>query len=388
MHALPETTDVAIVGAGPTGLALACVLAGEGISFVVLDRLAAGLNTSRAAVVHARTLEVLEELQVADRLHAEGHVVPRFSIRERDRVLATIPFDHLPTRYPYTLMIPQQVTEEILLSRLRTLGGDVHRPLTVERLQQDADAVSVTVAANGHPSQTVRARYVVGADGMHSRVREQAGIGFTGDAYEHSFVLADVRMTWPIGADEVMLFLSPEGLAVVAPLPHGRHRIVATLDEAPEHPGLADIQQLMDTRGPTGGAARIDEVVWSSRFRVHHRLADRYRDRRILLAGDAAHVHSPAGGQGMNTGIQDAVAVGRALADVIGRRADDTRLDDYERRRRPVAERVVAFTDRMTRMATVRSHRGRAMRNAAIGLIGRTPATRWIAATLAGLGNR
>lgn len=389
MSALPATTDVVIVGAGPTGLALGCVLAAEGVRFALLDRLAEGANTSRAAVVHARTLEVLEALQVADRLRAAGQVVPRFTPRDRDHVLATIPFERLPTRYPYTLMVPQNVTEAILLSRLRELGGDVYRPGDVSDVRQDSEGIAVTVVVDGRRPQTVRARYVVGADGMHSTVRELAGIGFTGDAYEQSFVLADVRMTWQLRADEVMLFFSPDGLAVVAPLPGGRHRVVATVDDAPEHPGIADVQHLLDTRGPQTGAARIHEVVWSSRFRVHHRLADHYRAGRILLAGDAAHVHSPAGGQGMNTGIQDAVALGRALAAVLHGPADEAQLDRYERTRRPVAQRVVAFTDRLTRMATLRSRRSRALRNAAFRVIGRIPAARrWLATELAGLHTR
>jgi len=202
-------------------------------------------------------------------------------------------------------------------------------------------------------------------------------------------MLADVRMSWPLRADEVMMFLSPDGLVVVAPLPGGRHRIVATLDDAPERPSMADVQRLLDTRGPVTKAARVQEIVWSSRFLVHHRLADRYRAGRILLAGDAAHVHSPAGGQGMNTGIQDAVALGRALAAVLGGRSDETRLDEYEHIRRPVAERVVGFTDRATRMATLRTASTRAVRNAVIRVVGRIPPVRrWLAAQLAGLHNR
>lgn len=389
MSALPPTADVAdvvVVGAGPTGLALAGVLARERISFVLVDRLAEGANTSRAAVVHARTLEVLEELDVTDRMRAEGHVVPRFTLRDRDRVLVTIRFDGLPTRYPYTLMVPQNVTEAILLARLRELGGDVHRPWEVTNLQQDADGVSVEVVADGRQTQTIRGRYLVGCDGMHSTVRERAGIGFVGGTYEQSFALADIRMSWPTRADEVMLFLSPDGLVVVAPLPGGRHRIVATMDDAPEHPGIADVQRLLDTRGPMSGSARVEEIAWSSRFRVHHRVVDRYRAGRVLLAGDAAHVHSPAGGQGMNTGIQDGIALGHALSEVLGGRADESRLDQYERTRRPVAERVVRFTDRMTRMATLRTRRARALRNAVIGIVGRLPAfRRWLATELAEL---
>jgi 2-polyprenyl-6-methoxyphenol hydroxylase-like FAD-dependent oxidoreductase len=382
---VPSKTEVVIVGAGPTGLALACVLAAEDVPFVLLDRLAEGANTSRAAVVHARTLEVLEELGVADRLRAEGVVVPRFLIRDRDRVLATIRFDGLPTRYPYTLMVPQQITEAILLGRLRELGGDVCRPCAVDDVRQDAGGVTVSVATGGGRPQTIRAACVVGADGMHSIVRERAGIGFSGSAYEESFLLGDVRMTSSLRADEVSLFFSPEGLVVVAPLPGGRHRIVATVGDAPEHPAVGDLQRVLDARGPTDGAV-VHDVSWGSRFRVHHRLADRYRSGRILLAGDAAHVHSPAGGQGMNTGIQDAIALGHALTAVLRDGADEARLDEYERARRPVAERVVAFTDRMTRVATLRSGRSRAVRNALLGAVGRIGAARRRLATeLAGL---
>jgi 2-polyprenyl-6-methoxyphenol hydroxylase-like FAD-dependent oxidoreductase len=386
---LPPSTDVAIVGAGPTGLAVACTLAARRVPFILVDRLAEGDNTSRAAVVHARTLEVLEELGVADRLRAEGHIVPRFTLRDRDRVLATIPFDQLPTRYPHTLMIPQNATEAILLRRLRELGGDVYRPYTVHDVRQDGGGVSLTVASNGEDPQTIRARYLVGADGMHSTVRERAGIAFHGDRYEESFVLADVRMSWSLRTDEVMLFVSPDGLAVVAPLPGGRHRIVATVDDAPEHPDLADVQRLLDTRGPIEAPARVAEIVWSSRFRVHHRLADRYREGRVLLAGDAAHVHSPAGGQGMNTGIQDGIALGRALVASLDGRGDERALEEYERTRLPIARRVVAFTDRMTRFATLRTRRSRAVRNALIAVVGRLPFVRkWLATELAGLRNR
>ena len=381
MSTLPAATDVLIVGAGPTGLALATVLAKERASFVLVDRLAEGANTSRAAVVHARTLEVLEELDVTDRLRRVGHVVPRFTIRDRDHVLATIRFDRLPTRYPYTLIVPQNDTEAILLGRLCELGGEVHRPCAATDLRQDAEGVTVTVAAEGHLPQTVRARYVVGADGMHSIVRDRAGIGFTGAPYEESFVLADVRMRWSLRADEVMLFFAPQGLAVVAPLPGGRHRVVATMDDAPERPAIGDVQRLLDERGPVTEAARVDELLWSSRFRVQHRVANRYRAARILLAGDAAHVHSPAGGQGMNTGIQDAVALGHALAEVLAGKAAESRLDEYERARRPVAERVVAFTDRATGVATLHGQGARSVRNGMIRMIGQIPLVRQRLAT-------
>ena len=300
----PPDTEVAIVGAGPTGLALAVTLASAGVDFVIVDRLAEGANTSRAAVVHARTLEVLDELGAAEELIARGIPITRFAVRDGSRRLLTVPFDGLPTPYPFTLMVPQCETEAVLLARLRALGADVHRPYEVDSVVQDADGVTLTMTTG----QTLRAEYAVGADGMHSAVRAASGIGFTGSAYAESFVLADVEMDWAPGPEEVSLTFGAAGLTVVAPLPGGHYRIVATVDEAPATPDLAFVQRLLDERAP--GRATVTALAWSSRFRVHHRVADHYRAGRLLLAGDAAHVHSPAGGQGMNTGIQDGFALG------------------------------------------------------------------------------
>ncbi|MFE1901843.1 FAD-dependent oxidoreductase [Streptomyces yangpuensis] len=367
---LPARTEVAIVGAGPTGLALAVTLAEAGIDFVLLDRQAEGANTSRAAVVHARTLEVLDELDPSGALTADlvgrGVPVSRFRIRDGARPLAAVDFDRLPTAHPYALMVPQYETEAVLLDRLRALGGDVHRPYEVTAVSQDADGATLTTATG----ETLRAAHVVGADGMHSAVRKAAGIAFEGSAYEESFVLADVVMDWAPGPREVSLVFGAAGLVVIAPLPgdgagtSGRYRVVATVAEAPAEPDLAFVRDLLDERVP--GRAAVRELVWSSRFRIHHRVADRYRAGRLLLAGDAAHVHSPAGGQGMNTGIQDGYALGRALA------AGD--LDGYEAARRPVALRVVALTHRMTRVATTRNRAVRAVRNALLPVLARIPA--------------
>jgi 2-polyprenyl-6-methoxyphenol hydroxylase-like FAD-dependent oxidoreductase len=372
MPDLPRSTDVLVVGAGPVGLTLAAALEARGLDVVLIDKAAEGANTSRAAVIHARTLEALRGIAVSDELVRRGTIVPRFTVRDRDRALLTIDFDGLPGRHPYTLMLPQDVTEEVLTSRLEQLGGRVHRPYELARLDQDAAGVTATMLGG----ETLRAAYVVGADGMHSAVREQTGIGFAGERYDQSFVLADVHLDWELDDTEVMLYLSPAGLVVAAPLPGGRHRIVATVDEAPERPDRDHIQALLDARGPQRRPARVKDVVWSSRFRVHHRLADRYREGRIFLAGDAAHVHSPAGGQGMNTGIQDAVALAARLAGVLRDGADERILDEYEAERRPVAADVVAFTHRATLVATVDRAGLRWIRNAALRVLDRVPAVR------------
>ncbi|WP_026414079.1 FAD-dependent monooxygenase [Actinomadura oligospora] len=359
MNALPATAEVLVAGAGPAGLALTATLRAKGVDALLVDRLAEGQNTSRAAVVHARTLEVLRELEVTDELVAAGIIAPRFTVRERDRVLLTLDFDDLPTDFPYALMVPQNITEAVLLRKLEALGGAVRRPHELTAISQDADGVT-GVLSDGHE---VRAQYAVGTDGMHSVVREQTGIPFEGDTYAESFVLADVRLDWAASDHEVMLYFSREGVTVVAPLPGGRHRIVATVAEAPEHPTVEDVQALLDARGPRKDPARVSDLVWSSRFRVHHRLAARYREGRVFLAGDAAHVHSPAGGQGMNTGIQDAVDLGHRLAAVLRDGASPDTLDAYETVRRPIAEEVVSLTDRMTRVATVGNPALRNLRN-------------------------
>ncbi len=365
----PFDTDVLIVGAGPTGLTLAAALAAQKVRATVIDRLAEGANTSRAAVVHARTLELLEPLGVTPALVARGLQAQRFTIRDRDRVLVPIGFGHLPTRYPYTLMVSQAVTESVLLQRLLELGGQVLRPRALASVTQDAAGVTAVL----DDGRRLRARWLVGADGMHSTVREHAGIAFEGGSYGEAFTLADVRLGGGVPHDEVVLYFSPAGMVVVAPLPDGVHRIVATVDEAPEQPGIEYVQALLDARGPQRDPVRVREVLWGSRFRVHHRVAASYRAGRIVLAGDAAHVHSPAGGQGMNAGILDAISLAGALLEALA--GNPAALDAYGAARRPVAQQVVAFADRLTRLATVRPGL-RVLRNALLATLSRLPAVR------------
>jgi 2-polyprenyl-6-methoxyphenol hydroxylase-like FAD-dependent oxidoreductase len=382
---LPSTTDVLIVGAGPTGLALAISLQQAGIEHVLIDKLAAGQNTSRAAVIHAHTLDVLDELSVSAPLAAEGLKLTTFTVRDRDRRLLQVPFDRLPTRHPYLLMLPQDATERILTDRLVALGGRIHRGVTATQLTRGAAAVEATCdSASGE--QTIAAHYVVGADGMHSIVRATIGAEFTGGTYEESFVLADVGMNWSHGRDEVQLFFSPAGLVVIAPLPNRTFRIVATLDDAPEHPDAAAIQALIDARGPTDGTADVTHVVWSSRFRIHHRLANSYRDGRLFLMGDAAHVHSPAGGQGMNTGLVDACVLGRLIAQVVSGKQSESTLDRYQRLRRPAAEQVLGLAGRLTSLATMSNPVKRYARNAVFSPINHlSPAKHTLAMNLSGL---
>ena len=385
---LPKSVDVLIIGAGPTGLALAISLQQAGINHLLIEKLPQGQNTSRAAVIHAHTLEVLDALGVSTQLADEGLKLPSFTIRDRDQTLLRLGFDHLATPHNYLLMLPQDATERILTERLLQLGGTVNRAVdAVEVTQNVAHALVCVNSVAG--SQTISGKYVVGADGMHSTVRAATGTAFTGATYEESFVLADVAMDWPLGRNEVILFFSEAGLVVVAPLPGGRFRIVATLENAPEHPSIADIQTLLDTRGPTVGRATVSDVSWSSRFRLHHRLVDSYRNGRLFLMGDAAHVHSPAGGQGMNTGLVDACVLGQFLAEVVSGRQPEGFLEQYQKLRRPAASEVLGLAGRLTSMATMKDPFTRWVRNLVLASINQLPfAKRRIALNLSGLSRR
>ncbi|MGY2733556.1 FAD-dependent monooxygenase [Sphingomonas sp. UYP23] len=367
-----DETEVLVVGAGPAGLVLAAELKRLNVRTLLVERRESGANTSRAAVVHARTLEVLEGIGATPALLAAGIRVPTFRVLDRDRSLMEVSFAGLDTRYPFTLMCPQDVTEGILRDRLSALGGSVTRQAELISFSQSSSDISARVRfADGE--REIRAKWLVGCDGAHSVVRSQAGIAFEGGSYDEDFVLADVRMDWPLPIDEVNLYFSPTGLMVVAPLPGDRFRIVATIADAPESPDAAFVQMLLDGRGPEARPAKVTEVLWGSRFHLQHRVTSAPRADRVLLCGDAAHVHSPAGGQGMNTGIQDAASLAEPLARTLST-GNDSGIDEWATRRHAVARDVVGMTDRMTRAATAQSTPLRLLRNALMLTIGHLPA--------------
>ncbi len=378
-----DKADVVVVGAGPVGLAVAASLQQHGHNVVVVDNQAEGANTSRACVVHARTLEMLERIGVTKRLVELGLDLQDFAIRDGDRRLVPVSFRGLPTDYPFTLMIPQSLTEKVLLERLEELGGSVLRPYAATGLAQAADGVEVTLDSG----DVIEAQYVVAADGMNSTIRELAGLHMPDNVLPLSFSLVDIRVDSGLPVDEVALYFATAGLLVVAPLPDGSFRLVASVDEAPEHPDVAYAQQLLTARGPRKTAPNVTEVVWGSRFRIHERVADNYRAGRVLLTGDAAHTHSPAGGQGMNLGLRDAITLADAISVALtqGNEAD---LDAYATNSRAEAVRVIALAHRLTGLANL-PRPVRPLRNAVLGLAAKLQRTQvGLAKQLAGFPNR
>ena len=373
----PEHTDVAIVGAGPTGLVAAIRLAQLGIPHMLLDARPGPTLTSNAALVHASTIELLAELDLGDRLVERGQLMRRIVMVDRGRTLISIPLDDLPSAYPFALGVPQSTTEELLADRLGELGGSIRRNWRVEDLAQGPDEVTITGFNHSGPESTpfeLRARFVIGADGSRSVVRSAIGMDFPGEAYAARFVLADIEIDIPSAAhDQATINLSPRGVTVVGRLPGGNQRLVATVEDSGDEELVVDrafIEDMLHKRGIS--ATPLAEPAWSSQFRIHHRVADRFRVDHAFLAGDAAHIHSPAAGQGMNTGIADAFDLATTLSAVLRGESDETALDLYDQRRRAAALEVLKFTDRITRIATLRSPIARGMRRVLARTVGRS----------------
>ncbi|GHB45227.1 FAD-dependent oxidoreductase [Streptomyces viridiviolaceus] len=358
---MPGTTEVLVVGAGPTGLMLAGDLAAAGVRVTVLERRARTSQLTRAFAVHARTLELLDARGVAGELVATGVRIGRLQMVGS----AQLDLARLPSGFPYMLLTPQYETEAVLHGRAKALGADVVTGTEVTGLRQDADGVTLSVRRPDGTRGTLRAGYAVGADGMNSVVREALGLPFPGRAALRSVMLADVRLAAPQAMPVANAVR--EGIAFVSPLGDGWHRVVAW-DRGRQMPVDAPLT-LDDVRTITLKALGTDfgmhDPRWLSRFQTDERQAPRYRLGRVFLAGDAAHVHSPAGGQGMNTGLQDAANLAWRLAAAVRGWAPEGLLDGYESERHPIGRTVIRDSGRMMRMALVHSPVVRAVVNAA-----------------------
>ncbi|HEY2106414.1 MAG TPA: FAD-dependent monooxygenase, partial [Candidatus Binataceae bacterium] len=356
---------VLVIGAGPTGLMMAAELKLHGVSCRIIDKEAAASDKSKALAIHARTLEILESLGLADQFVGRGQKLLGMHVVMEGKPVIHATFDRIPSRYPYVLSLPQSETERILAQHLEKLEVQVERKAELIGLTQDADAVIATVRRADGAQEHLTAPYLIGCDGAHSAVRQALGLRFEGMEYEELFVLADVQISWEFGEDEARAYLSPEGTAAYFPMGGGRYRIIVqvppgTTALSPE-PTLAETQALVDRFGPSG--ATLSDPHWLAAFRIHRRKVPSYRDRRVFVVGDVAHIHSPVGWHGMNTGIQDAHNLAWKLALVIRGAAAPALLDSFQAERHPVAEQVLRTTDTMTRIATVRNPLARALRD-------------------------
>ncbi|WP_030455818.1 FAD-dependent oxidoreductase [Herbidospora cretacea] len=351
-------TDVIVVGAGPTGLLLAGDLAEAGVSVTILERRDGKIsNLSRAFGVHARTLEQLDARGLADRLVSTGATLSE--LRLFDRV--TVDLGRLPSRFPYLLITPQYNVERLLLERALTAGAEIVHGAEVVDVRQDGTGVTVTTTG-----ETRRAAYVVGADGFRSAVRRAVGLPFPGRSVLKSIMLADVRLAEP-PAEMLTVNGVGDAFAFLAPFGDGYHRVFAWDRRNPvpddEPLTLEEVREV--TRRALGTDFGMHDPRWLSRFHSDERQVPDYRAGRVFLAGDAAHAHSPAGGQGMNTGLQDAANLSWKLAAVL-RGAPDRLLDTYQAERHPVGRSVLRSSGAIIRGAMLKSPVGRAIRGFAL----------------------
>jgi 2-polyprenyl-6-methoxyphenol hydroxylase-like FAD-dependent oxidoreductase len=346
-----ERLDVLIVGAGPTGLTLAGELQALGASFRIVDRLPDRAHESRALVVQPRTLEVLRGLGVTPELLRRGNdaVWLRLYAGGRTQLVRLFGLGMSDTAFPFLLFLSQAETEAVLGDRLAAGGAEVERNLELTGYRADGDGVVCTLRHRDGRTEQVTARWLAGCDGAASSVRRGAGIPFRGGAYPQTFALADLEIDGDLEPGSTHSFLGPDSVLFCFPLGRPASWRVLVLHSSLQGRGEAaqpSLEELQALAGPlSGGRLRFRDPVWLSYFRLQHRHAARYRAGPVFLAGDAAHVHSPAGGQGMNTGIQDAWNLGWKLALVARGHAAEELLDSYDAERRPVGRFVVRFTD-------------------------------------------
>ncbi|GAB7104201.1 hypothetical protein JCM4814A_25150 [Streptomyces phaeofaciens JCM 4814] len=362
---MSERADVLVVGAGPTGLFTACELLRRGVGVRLIDRAEGPSTTPKALALWPRALDLLDDLGVGGALRAAALPVTGLDYFSGGTPLAsfTIPEELRPVH------LPQYETERLLTARLHELGGKIERGARLLAFDDvdyggriDAtDGVTAVVEHGDAGVRRVRASFVVGADGAASAVRGALGIGFQGTTYPLSFALIDARVEGELPAGRLLYYQAASGTLMIAPLPGGVFRILAVLPEGGERVTVESMQRLLDERGP--GGVVITEPVWQTVYRVHARTATEYQRGRVFLAGDSAHVHSPAGGQGMNNGLQDGFQLAWKLAAVLGGDSPASLLADYTAERSEATDRIVADTDRQTRAWMARTRTRIAVRD-------------------------
>lgn len=368
--ALKTDISVLVVGGGPTGLTMACELKRRGVNCRVIDKLPHATDKSKALVLHARTVELLDNMGIAEKfipLGVRGHGASIFAQGKR---IVHLSFDELESKFPFALMIPQSDTEAGLNEALSTWGVKVERPVELVGFTQTSNCVTATLKHPDGSEEIVTCDYIVGCDGSHSTVRHTLDLPFEGRPYAETFALADVHVKWEMHDDEVIAFLDEMGAIAFFPMRDHRFRILMEVkgEKRPdEAPTLEDFQAVCAKHVP--GKCVLSDAVWLAYFKIHRRQVEDYRVQRAFLCGDAAHIHSPVGGQGMNTGMQDAINLAWKLALVVKGEAPDSLLDSYQQERHPVAKALLGGTDLATKAAFARNPVAQSIRNALGGML-------------------
>jgi 2-polyprenyl-6-methoxyphenol hydroxylase-like FAD-dependent oxidoreductase len=350
------TPSVLIIGAGPTGLVLALWLTKLGVKVRIIDKTAEPGTTSRALAVQARTLELYRQLDLADFVVEHGHKVPALNLWVKGEPVARLPFETIGedlTAYPFLEIFPQDQHERLLIERLEKFGVSVERRTELMHFTDEGGRVTARLGGLDGREEDCQAQYIAGCDGAGSIVRELLGAGYPGGTYRQIFYVADVEAAGPTVNGELHADLDEADFLAVFPLAgEGRARLIGTVrDERADHAEMLKFEDI-SSRAIEHLKVQVKKVNWFSTYHVHHRVAEHFRKGRAFLLGDAAHIHSPAGGQGMNTGIGDAVNMAWKLAAVLAGNAPENLLDTYEAERIGFARRLVATTDRVFSLVT------------------------------------
>lgn len=366
-----QTIPILIVGAGPTGLVMALELARRGIPFRIIDKLSHPSDKSKALGIMPRTLEAFEDMGIISSFLERGKRLEAFNFHLEGNTARCI-FSELDSHYSFILSLPQNETEKILADKLQQQGVNIERGVQLDSFSQEAGCIKAILQYSDGSLENISLSWLLGCDGAKSTVRHILGIPFQGATYSQNFALADVNITGSINTDESHFFLSDRGQFVVFPIPGGYERVIiidvpVQSQFATAVPTLEDIQKIVDERSSI--KLELKNPKWLSFFQIHKCMASALRRRSAFILGDAAHIHSPAGGQGMNTGMQDAYNLAWKLALVVKNQAPASLLDSYEQERMPVIEGVLSITDQITNVMAKRGSFYRVLRRILASLI-------------------
>lgn len=369
--------DILIVGAGPTGLMMASLLARAGISFRIIDRQKDRAQESRALVVHAKTMELFQNLGLDQQFLKVGKKSIGLGLFVDGEAKLKIDFGDIGiegTPFPYLFFISQAETEQILIDHLTKNGITIERETELVEFDQDNDGVNCTIKNKEGTEEKNRYQYLLGCDGAHSRVREGLNLGFPGGSYEQNFVLADADIQWPYEKDRLMIFMTVDGILAHFPLNDKVSRLIITQTRPPKNqsakPDVEEIETLAQEFSKI--RVKVSNPIWLARFHLHHRGVNQYRVGRCFVAGDAAHIHSPVGGQGMNTGIQDAANLAWKLSMVIKHGASEKLLDTYHNERHRIGQILLKTTDRFFSVAVTKNRILAKLRNTILPKLAKT----------------